>query len=107
MDNTLIETLKQWNIMTVLPLTVGDFQLLEEYRMVEKDGNPVEYRLFTYENKENGWTVRAIFNPESEEYAVRVDIGMLEFALIEFITGSFDAFRKMVEERLARIIHNS
>ena len=67
--------------MTVLPLTVGDFQLLEEYRMVEKDGNPVEYRLFTYENKENGWTVRAIFNPESEEYAVRVDIGMLEFAL--------------------------
>ena len=57
--------------MTVLPLTVGDFQLLEEYRMVEKDGNPVEYRLFTYENKENGWTVRAIFNPESEEYAVR------------------------------------
>ncbi len=65
MDATLIETLKQWNITTVLPLSVGDFQLLEEYRMIEKDGKPVEYRLFTYENEENGWTVRAIFNPES------------------------------------------
>lgn len=46
--------------------TYGGRFSVEEYRMVEKDGNPVEYRLFTYENKENGWTVRAIFNPESE-----------------------------------------
>lgn len=93
--------------MTVLPLSVGDFQLSEEYRMIEQNGTPVEYRLFTYENKDNGWTVRAIFNPESEEYAVRVDIGMLEYALIEFITGSFDSFRQMVEERLARIIRDA
>ena len=106
MDATLIETLKQWNITTVLPLSVGDFQLLEEYRMIEKDGKPVEYRLFTYENEENGWTVRAIFNPESEEFAIRTDIGMLEFALIEFITDSFELFRSMVEERLARIIYD-
>ena len=106
MDATLIETLKQWNITTVLPLSVGDFQLLEEYRMIEKDGKPVEYRLFTYENEENGWTVRAIFNPESEEFAIRTDIGMLEFALIEFITDSFEIFRSMVEERLARIIYD-
>ena len=74
--------------------------------MIENDGKPVEYRLFTYENEENGWTVRAIFNPESEEFAIRTDIGMLEFALIEFITDSFELFRSMVEERLARIIYD-
>ena len=31
---------------------------------------------------------------------------MLEFALIEFITDSFELFRSMVEERLARIIYD-
>ena len=106
MDATLIETLKQWNITTVLPLSVGDFQLLEEYRMIEKDGKPVEYRLFTYENHVNGWTVRAILNPESEEFSIRTDIGKLEFALNEFLTDSFALFRSMVEERLGRIIHD-
>ncbi|MGN0947786.1 hypothetical protein [Megasphaera sp.] len=79
---------------------------MEEYRMIEKDGKPVEYRLFTYENQDNGWTVRAIFNPESEEFSIRTDIGMLEFALIEFITDSFELFRSMVEERLARIVND-
>ncbi len=74
--------------------------------MIEKDGKPVEYRLFTYENQDNGWTVRAIFNPESEEFSIRTDIGMLEFALIEFITDSFELFRSMVEERLARIVND-
>lgn len=106
MDDALIESLKQWNIKAILPLQVGDFQLLEEYRLIEKDGKPVEYRIFTYKNKENGWTLRAVFNPESEEYAIRADIGMLEFALIEFITDDFSLFKTMVEGRLARLIHD-
>ena len=38
MDEALIETFKQWNIASILPLQVGDFQLLTEYRMVQENG---------------------------------------------------------------------
>ena len=105
MDSALIETFKQWNIASVLPLKVGDFQLLTEYRMAGKKEAP-EFLLFSYFNSKNSWSVRAVFNPESEEFAVRTDIGMLEFALIEFITSDWDMFRHMVEERLARLIRD-
>lgn len=106
MDNTLIETLKQWNIASTLPLQVGDFQLSTEYHMVQEDGTDKEYVLFMYRNPVNNWSVRAVFNPDSEEFSVRTDIGMLEFALIEFITSDFVLFRTMVEQRLARLIHD-
>ncbi|MCI1751139.1 hypothetical protein [Megasphaera cerevisiae] len=104
MNETLIETLKQWNIITVLPLQVGDFQLSEERRMIREQDEDKEYLIFIYRNDRNGWTVRAVFNPASGEFSIRTDIGMLEFALIEFITDVFDQFRAMVEERLPRII---
>lgn len=106
MDNTLIETLKQWNIASILPLQVGDFQLSTEYRMIQEQGADKEYLLFMYRNPVNHWSVRAVFNPDSEEFSVRTDIGMLEFALIEFITSDFALFRTMVEQRLARLIHD-
>lgn len=106
MDEALIETFKQWNIASILPLQVGDFQLLTEYRMVQENGGDKEYLLFAYCNADNNWSVRAIFNPDSEEFSVRTDIGMLEFALIEFITSDFAMFRAMVEDRLARIIRD-
>lgn len=106
MDEALIETFKQWNITAILPLQVGDFQLWKEYRMVQENGSDREYLLFAYRNQQNDWSVRVIFNPESEEFSVRTDIGMLEFALIEFITSDFAMFRAMVEERLPRIIRD-
>ena len=96
MDNTLIETLKQWNIASILPLQVGDFQLSTEYRMIQEQGADKEYLLFMYRNPVNHWSVRAVFNPDSEEFSVRTDIGMLEFALIEFITSDFALFRTMI-----------
>ena len=74
--------------------------------MVQEKGGDTEYLLFAYCNADNNWSVRAIFNPDSEEFSVRTDIGMLEFALIEFITSDFAMFRAMVEDRLARIIRD-
>ena len=74
--------------------------------MVQEKGGDTEYLLFSYCNADNNWSVRAIFNPDSEEFSVRTDIGMLEFSLIEFITSDFAMFREMVEDRLARIIRD-
>lgn len=104
MDNVLTERIRQWNITSVLPLRVGDFKLTEEFRMITEDGHDKEFIIFSYQDSRNGWSVRATFNPVSEEYAVRTDICMLEFALIEFITGDFDVFTHMVEKRLPQLI---
>ena len=106
MDEALIEALKQWNITSVLPPTVGDFKLSAPFAMEGEDEKTQEFVLFRYVNPENGWSVRAIFNPGTEEYAVRTDIGMLEFALIEFITDDIELFKRLVETRLVRIIHD-
>jgi hypothetical protein len=96
MDDTLIETVKQWNITSSLPLQVGDFKLTAEQHMVQDHGKDKEYLIFLYTNDDNGWTVRGTINPETNELFVRTDIGMLEFALIEFITENFESFRNMV-----------
>lgn len=90
--------------MSSLPLQVGDFKLSAEFRMISDQGKDVEYLLFIYRNEKNGWSVRATVNPETDEFFIRTDIGMLEFALIEFITEDFSAFRTMVETRLPQLI---
>lgn len=105
MDDALIERVKQWNIASVLPLQVGDFKLSTEFRMIQEKGEDVEYRIFTYRNEAKGWTVRATIHGATGEYFIRTDIGMLEFALIEFITDDFEAFSQMVEKRLPKVIH--
>ena len=75
--------------------------------MAEGQGGSSKYVLFTYANPRNNWSVQAIYNPDSAEFSVRTDIGMLEFALIEFITSDFAMFKAMVEKRLPRIIRDS
>ena len=104
MHDTLIETVKQWNITSSLPLQVGDFKLTAEQRMIREKEKDKEYLIFLYTNADNGWTVRGTINPETNELFVRTDIGMLEFALIEFITEDFNSFRNMVESRLPELI---
>lgn len=104
MDDAVIERVKQWNIASVLPLQVGDFKLSTEFRMVQEKGEDVEYIIFTYRHEKKGWTVQATINVGTGEYFIRTDIGMLNFALIEFITEDFDAFSRMVEERLPKVI---
>lgn len=105
MDNELLDRLKQWNIASVLPPSVGDFHLSIIQQLIVGDGKDDEYVLFAYENNTNGWTVRGTYNPASEEFSVRSDIGMLEFAIIEFITDDFAAYCAMVEKRLPNLIN--
>ncbi|KXB90885.1 hypothetical protein [Megasphaera hutchinsoni] len=104
MDKTLIETFKQWNITSVLPLSVGAFQLLEVFDVVSEQGVEKEFCLFRYLNRDNGWFVKASFNLSSHEFSVRVNIGMLEFSLIEFITDKWEYFQQMVASRLVSVI---
>lgn len=104
MDKELLESFEQWNIASVLPPSVGDFNLSVEQQLIKENGKEKGYVFFVYQDGHNDWTVRGSYNLGSEEYAVRVNIGMLEFALIEFITGDFGVYQKLVAERLPALI---
>lgn len=104
MDKTLIETLKQWNITSVLPPSVGAFQLSAEFQTVYREGDEEEFCLFRYRLAAKPWSVRAVYTPSAAEFSVRTDLGMLEFALIDFITDDWERFRHLVATRLVRIM---
>ncbi len=89
-----------------LPPQVGDFKLVKEFRPLSDQGADSDYLIFTYENEKNGWTVKATLNAATEEFFIRTDIGMLEFALVEFITEDFAIFRRNVEGRLPALIRD-
>ena len=106
MDDKLIDEVKQWNIDSALPPSVGDFKLTKEFSTCSVNGGDEEFLLFTYSDSHNGWSVRGTLDPATDEFSIRTDIRMLEFALIEFITEDFALYRQMVEERLPRLIRD-
>jgi len=106
MDDKLVEEIKQKNIVSILPPSVGDFKLRETFQLISENGADREFVIFSYFNDTNSWSVRGVFNPQSEEYSVRTDIVLLEFSLIEFITDDLDSYCQLVETRLPRLIHD-
>ena len=106
MDSELLERLKQWNIASALPPSVGDFILQAEKHVVMYGAAEKGLTLFTYANGSNHWSVWGFFDYDTEEFSVRVNIGMLEFSLIEFITGDLEQFELLVKERLPNLVES-
>ncbi len=76
---------------------------MTDYDAMQEENSGM-YVLFSYWDRAADWFIRGVYNTGTEEFSVRVDIGMLEFALIEFITDDFAVFRAMAEQRLPGII---
>lgn len=64
------------------------------------------YELFSYTNDERHLGICAYFHQETEEYKVRVWIGLTEFCLMEFITASFEVFEQHLRHYLEAAIHD-
>ena len=62
------------------------------------------FNYFSYENAHRSLT--AYFHEETAEYKVRVAIGLTEFCLTEFFTGSFERFTKILSAKLDAAIEN-
>ena len=61
---------------------------------------------FTFENRDAHKSLTAYFHEETQEYKVRVKIGLTEFCLTNFFTDDFNHFIKILESELAAAIKN-
>lgn len=64
------------------------------------------YDIFGYEKEEAHRSITAYFHEETREYKVRVVIGLIEFCHIEFVTGSFSEFEKLLGKHFETVLHD-
>ena len=87
----MIEESQAKEKFSALPTELKDFAL---ENIFAQDGDKFYY--FSYTDKKNRRTVTAYFHDETQEYKVRVKIGLNEFCLTNFFTSNFDKFCRMI-----------
>ena len=90
-----------WEYMAALPETWHGFTLKRE-PVIGKD----KYDLYSYVNEK--WHKSAIvyFHEETHEYKVRLKIGLIEFARIEFITAKLSVFEELLEAQFEQVLQD-
>ena len=93
------EETDSWEYMKNLPEEWHGFKLNRE----QKAGKD-KYDLYSYENAD--WHKSAIvyFHEETHEYKVRLKIGIIEFARIEFITAKLSVFEKLLTKQFEQLL---
>ncbi len=85
---------RDWEYLRELPEVMHGFRL---EHLMEIDGDV--YDLYRYVNEQAHRQVTVYFHEETKEYKVRVKIGLIEFCRMEYITGSFEAFDRLLREQ--------
>ena len=90
-----------WEYMAALPEAWHGFTLKRE-PVIGKD----KYDLYSYVNEK--WHKSAIvyFHEETHEYKVRLKIGLIEFARIEFITAKLSVFEELLEAQFEQVLQD-
>ena len=93
------EETEGWAYMAALPEEWHGFTLKRE-PVIGKD----KYDLYAYVNEE--WHKSAIvyFHEETHEYKVRLKIGLIEFARIEFITAKLSVFEELLTAQFEQVL---
>ncbi|MBR4695757.1 MAG: hypothetical protein IKO94_06730 [Selenomonadaceae bacterium] len=64
------------------------------------------YDLYGYANEDTHRSATAYFHEETKEYKVRVQIGLIEFCHIEFVTGNFQEFEKLLRQHFEPMLRD-
>lgn len=64
------------------------------------------FELFSYENSEKHLGVVTYYHQETKEYKLKIQRGLTEFCLMEFITGSFAEFEQYLRKYLEGAMHD-
>lgn len=91
----------EWEYLAQLPEELHTMKLTRLYRE-----NDDMFELFSYTNEERHLGLCAYFHQETEEYKVRIWIGLTEFCLMEFITASFEVFEEHLRRYLEGAVHD-
>ena len=90
-----------WDYMEKLPGEWFGFELRRDMRV-----NGDMYDIYTYGNEGIHRSITTYFHEETKEYKVRVQIGLVEFCHIEFVTGSFLEFERLLRQHFENVLHD-
>ena len=91
--------LDTWQYLNELPDSLYGFTL-DKSRNI--DGNV--YDFFSYTNKEARKSATAYYHEETNEYKLRVKIGLTEFCRIEFIAPSLSVFETLLKKQFSDMV---
>lgn len=64
------------------------------------------YDIYSYVNEGIHRSITAYFHEETGEYKVRVNIGLVEFCHIEFVTGDFGTFEVLLKQHFETVLRD-
>lgn len=103
MKDETIEKIKaeiaDWQYLKELPETWHGFTL-DRTMAAGKDS----LELYSYESEELHKRAVIYFHEETQEYKVRLKIGLIEFCRIEFITASLEVFEKLLRSQFEQVL---
>lgn len=86
------EKLLAWYEGKELPPVIGDYEL----RTIDEQHDRIYYA-FGWFHKSNGWKIRVLYDEETADYMVKMDLHMITLTEIECITGDFEEFKRLVK----------
>lgn len=78
-----------WPVEKELPPSMGPWHL----KRIDEQKDRIYYA-FGYENEDNGWFLRALFDEETMDYMVKTDFRLFVLSDIDLISGSWDWYRE-------------
>ena len=100
-NKIIAEANESANFFDTLPTEIKNFIFR---KIFEEVGDKFIY--FTYENSECHRSMTAYFHEETQEYKIRVKIGLNEFCLPRFFTENFSDYCKKISAELESIIES-
>ena len=86
------EKLLAWYEEKDLPSVIGDYEL----RIIDEQHERIYYA-FGWFHKSNGWKIRVLYDEETADYMVKMDLHMITLTEIECITGDLEEFKRLVK----------
>lgn len=71
---------------------IGDYEL----RIIDEQHDRIYYA-FGWFHKSNGWKIRVLYDEETADYMVKMDLHMITLTEIECITGDLEEFKRLVK----------
>ena len=81
-----------WDIEHELPQDIGPYHL----QRIEEQHERIFYA-FGWMDKKSGWCIRALYDEETADYMIKMDLHMMTLTEIECITGDFEEFKRNVK----------
>ena len=90
-----------WDYLRELPAEWFGFTFQEE-RSIDEN----VYNLYSYVNTETHRSTTAYYHEETNEYKLRVHIGLSEFCRIEFIAPNLEKFEELLRAQFEGMLHD-